>query len=159
RRDERVGVRLGSGRTPGGLLVGLRIGDRDGGEPRLDSLAEGHAQLRRRLVERHTRGGRRAQEGCVGERGGRRRQRPEGDGERGGACPREPHASVRLPFPPTRARIPTTSAAIAITSAMISSVDVPPPPPSESTESIVGDGVSELSSPFQSTTEPSEYVW
>jgi len=52
----------------------------------------------------------------------------------------------------------TTSATPASTSATSASVDVPLPPMDERA-SIVGAGLSDDSGPFQSTTEPSEYVW
>src|SRR5439155_6940930 len=86
-----------------------------------------------------------------------RGQRQRG-GERGECESGPPHASVRLPVPPSSAAMPTTSATPPRTSATIASVEVPPPP-SELLASIVGAGASELSGPVQSTTLPFVYVW
>src|SRR5207248_5988181 len=110
---------------------------------------------RRRAVEDAARGRHGAQQRGVSPRRRGQRQRPA---EREQCENRPLHTSWRLPDPPSRAAMPTTSATPATTSATIASVDVPPSP-SELFASSVGDGVSELPGPDQSTTFPFEYVW
>jgi hypothetical protein len=58
----------------------------------------------------------------------------------------------------TSATAPSSAPTAPTISATIARVELPPPPPNELLASIVGAGVSELSGPVQSTTEPSEYV-
>src|SRR5439155_26299116 len=67
------------------------------------------------------------------------------------------HASERLPEPATSATTASTAASAATARAIQETIEEPPPA-SESLDSSVGAGLSELSGPVQSTTEPSEYV-
>src|SRR5581483_8716745 len=144
-------------RPAGRLLRQVRVGDGDDHEPRLDRLVERHRELRRGPVQgRSARRGDRPQQVGVRERRRRSGQedRSDADGER--QATREPHASGRL-APETRPTPASTAATIATISATIPSIELPPPP-RDDFASTAGAGVSELSGPFQSTTEPSEKV-
>ena len=119
------------------------------------SLYVSRSCLRRR-VHRLARGRDRAEERRVRPRGRRQRRAPR-------RPPRGRLTPVRLKRvsaspSPRRARLPRGLPRARRPRARSTPPSTSLPPPSESSDSIVGAGVSELSAPVQSTTEPSEYV-
>ena len=156
RDDELVRVGLRPRGGPAGDLVSVGVGHRHERELRLHRLAVGEADDGGRAVDCPAGGRRGPQQGGVapggagqGEGQGPRRRRGTDNGSP------TPHQVSDL-LPPTRPIPARRSAMPATISAMTPSASEPPPLPRSLTALMVGAGVSELSGPFQSTTDPSE---